>query len=153
MSELSFLSAFSSPVEVFKAAILGGPLVEKLTQAQIEKIKRTTAFLLKTDETKRKEVLTSLQCPEEDSIVEFISKYQEILRNGGVNHNLVDFDWSTSIILGTSKVSNLKEPIATFRFKLEDGSNPAIELTADEAEELLKQLEAAKSAQAALLPN
>ena len=153
MSQLSFLSSFSSPSEVYKAAIIGGPLLEQLSKPQIEKIKRTTEFLLKTDSSKRKEVLTALDCPEEDLIVDFIAKYEEVLRNQEVNHNLVDFDWSTSLILGTSKVSNLKEPIATFRFKLEDGSDPAIELTLDEAEELLKQLEAAKSAQSALLPN
>ena len=151
MSELSFLNKVSDPAAAFKAVLLCEKVPDQFSETEIEKIKCTAEFLLKTEAGKRESILSELGCSGAASVADLIGKYEEYV-NSSADHNLVDFDWSASIVLGTKNISNLKEPIATFRFKLTDGSNPAVEFTAEEADEFLKQLEAAKAAQSSLLP-
>ena len=96
MGDLLFLKEIPSPVEAFKAAIIDAPVNFQLSQPQKEKIKITTDFLLKNDQSKRADILAELNCPSIPEIVDFIAKYEEILKNKDVDHNLVDFDWSAS---------------------------------------------------------
>ncbi|EAY17385.1 hypothetical protein TVAG_319800 [Trichomonas vaginalis G3] len=153
MSELSFLKEIKSPVEAWKSVLTGSDLAEKLTDSQIEKIKLTTNYVYKQPAEKRSAILSELGCPNADGIADLLKSYEAFLKEKSTEHNLVDFDWSASLILGTSKISNLKEPIVTFSFQLKDGTQRHVEFTADEAEAFLKQLTAAQDATTALIPN
>lgn len=153
MSELSFLKQISSPTDAWKSILTGSESTYNLTEAQIEKIKLATSFMLKQPAEKRASLLAEVGCPESEKIAELLKSYEVFLKEKATEHNLVDFDWSASLILGTSKISNLKEPVVTFTFKLSDGSQHEVEFTADEAEAFLKQLTTAQDATTALIPN
>ena len=152
MSELSFLSNKPNSADLWEASVLGKEIEDPLTPSQIEKIKITTDYLMKSDESKREAILTELGCQNSKGILMFIKKYETLLKSKKVSHNLVDFDWSASFVLGTNKISNLNVPIVTFSFILEDGTKKLVEFTEEEAEVFLKQLESAKKAQQDLLP-
>lgn len=103
--------------------------------------------------------LNELECPQAEDVAKCIKLYSDALKTNQPMHQLKDFDWSASIILGTSTISNIKETICTFKFDVnenEENGNIAtkthyLELTVEEAEELLEQLKAARAAQTSLI--
>jgi hypothetical protein len=165
MSGLSFLRAAAAPpAEVFRSvleAISSGQFtfsVAGLTQAQVQKIVTTAKFVASQPAGERVALLEGVRCPSASAVAAVIETYSAALIPNTAIHDLRDFDWSASVVLGTSTISNIKEPIATFRFDLNatDGGRPAvnsrtIELTEEEARVLLSQLEAARTVQRELL--
>lgn len=162
MSHLSFLSqAPNGPFMTWRAIIDSmvtgvSKGLEGLTPQQIEKIQISTRYLLEHAESERAGILSELECPDTEEICKLLKAYQDYLTKP--THQLKGFDWTVSVILGTNKVSNLKEPISTFRFDYEEIVNGksviktrTIELTHDEAQAMCNDLEAARSAQTKLI--
>jgi hypothetical protein len=165
MSGLSFLRAAAAPpAEIFKSvieAISSGQFtfdVAGLTQPQVQKIVTAAKFLASQPAGERVALLEGVGCPSASAVAAIIETYAPVLIPNTAIHDLRDFDWSASVVLGTSTISNIKEPIATFRFDLNatEGGRPVvksrtIELTEEEARALLNQIEAARTAQRELL--
>jgi hypothetical protein len=165
MTSLSFLSsAGASPAAIFRSVIqslVSGQFtfdVPGLTQPQVQKILTAAKFLAAQPAGDRPSLLESVGCPSAASVATVIDAYAEILVPKTAIHDLRDFDWSTSVVLGTSTISNIKVPLVTFRFDLNanEGGRPVvksrtIELTVEEAQLLLNQLETARTAQRELL--
>ena len=168
MSDLSFLSGLSlTPLEIWNIVIENevhkqslSALDSVLSQAQIQKMIISLKFIVNKPENEREEILRELKCPDADKICQLIKASEQYIKNSKPIHQLNDFDWSASIVLGSNQISNLKEPICTFTFNFEDNQNGItstkscpVEFTLDEAEAFLVQLEAARSSQRALIPN
>ena len=164
MTELAFLGKCGVPAAEACARVaqaIGQSAevrVGGLLPPEIHKIATTLKFLAGQPEGERAGILSELGCPDSAAVAAVIKQYELVLKTTTPTHDLRDFDWSTSVILGTSTISNIKEPICTFRFDLdsrEKGRHVVksrnIELTVDEAEQLLKQLQAARAAQRELL--
>jgi hypothetical protein len=165
MSELGFLQAVgAAPQAVFKTiveSLVSGQFtydVPPLTPAQVEKVVATSKFLASQRAEARAEILNSLGCSNAREVAAIFNVYGPLLVTKTAIHDLRDFDWSASLVLGTSTISNIKEPICTFRFDVnanEAGRSTVvsrnIELTLEEAQLLLTQLEAARTAQRDLL--
>ena len=162
---LSFLSACStSVISIFKNVISdiitnSSSLIDTLTPSQIEKIKITIKYLANHSELDASAALSELECPEPEKAAELIKVYSQALKTNQPFHQLKDFDWSASIILGTSEISNIKETICTFKFDVNENEGNGkittkshyLELTIEEAEELLEQLKAARATQTSLI--
>jgi hypothetical protein len=165
MSEFGFLQALGvAPEAVFKAiveSLVSGRFtydVPPLTPAQVQKVVATARFLASQPAGARAGILNSLGCPNAGEVAAIFDVYGPLLVTWTAIHDLRDFDWSASLVLGTSTISNIKEPICTFRFDVNttEAGKPAIvsrniELTLEEAQLLLNQLEAARTAQRELL--
>ena len=159
--ELSFLSKSSVKAadafsQVVRAIISRqqSPVVAELTPVQIEKIRSTIKFVASRPQEERASILEGVKCPDAASVASVIDSYQSILKTNEPIHVLRDFDWSVSLVLGTSRVSNVKESICTFRFDVDESQNGIVspkshnvELTLTEAQDLLAQLENARNAQ------
>lgn len=159
MSELSFLKQTGIPAteiwhNVITSSIESTQKNCSLQPYQIEKLQVVLNFIVNQPAEKRAEILNELGCPDSEESAALISMYEVPIKNKGSIHNLKGFDWSTSIILGSSGISNLKEPVTTFRFDVVNKKEETkfVELTIDEAEALLKQIQDARAAQHALLP-
>lgn len=164
MTELAFLGQCGVPAadvcaRVAQAIAQGADVhIGGLLPPQIHKIVTTLKFLAGQPEGERAGILEGLGCPDSAAVAGVVKTYELILKTTEPTHDLRDFDWSTSVILGTSTISNIKEPICTLRFDIdsrEKGRHVVksrnVELTLDEAEQLLKQLQAARAAQRELL--
>jgi hypothetical protein len=165
MSGLSFLLSLpTSSVDIFRTILEGTSSgqftfdIPGLTQSQVHKIITTSKFVASQPPEERIALLEGVGCPNPNAIAQLIETYSPLLVPKTAFHDLRDFDWSTSVVLGTSTISNIKEPIATFRFDFNgnDGGkgkvkSRTIELTKEEAQQLLDQLEAARTAQRELL--
>lgn len=161
MSELSFLGSCGLPpaqvCEQLVEAISSGADIYNLpplTQPQIHKLVVTLKFLANQPRADRSTILSELKCPESEKIATIVDSFEHVLKTKDAVHDLVDFDWSASLVLGTSTISNIKEPVCTFRFDTTDGKKQIsrnIELSVEEAEQLLSQLEAARKAQRELM--
>jgi hypothetical protein len=165
MSGLAFLAELpAQPADVFKTiiqALVSGQFtynVPPLTQAQVQKIVHTAKFLAAQPPGERAALLEGVGCPRAGAVAAVLDAYAPFLVPKSAIHDLRDFDWSASVVLGTSTISNIKEPVATFRFDISGGAgglpgatSRTIELTAEEAQQLLAQLDAARSAQKELL--
>jgi hypothetical protein len=162
MTGLSFLATIpAQPATVFKTIIeslVSGQFtynVPPLTPPQVHKIVQTAKFLAAQPPGERPALLEGIGCPRAGAVAAVIDTYAAFLVPKSAIHDLRDFDWSASVVLGTSTISNIKEPVATFRFDVGAGSaavtSRTIELTAEEAQQLLAQLDAARNAQKELL--
>lgn len=161
MSELSFLSSCGlSPAQICEQLVevisSGGDIYNfaPLTQPQIHKLVVTLKFLANQPKADRSAILAELKCPEHQKIANIVDAFEPVLKTKDAVHELRDFDWSASLVLGTSTISNIKEPLCTFRFDTTDGKQQIsrnIELSVEEAEQLLSQLEAARKAQRELM--
>ncbi|KAH0790363.1 COMM domain-containing protein 8-like [Histomonas meleagridis] len=164
MGALKFLSSCKKPaVELFREIItkmMTGDQspVDSLTPQQSEKLITTIKYLAGKTNEERTSILSELECPTPDQVAQLIQAYAPALETNQPIHQLVDFDWSASVILGTSNISNIKEPICTFKFDVEENvkgkteiNTHTIELTIEEAERLLEQIETARASQTSLL--
>jgi hypothetical protein len=165
MRQLGFLSEIgSSPASLFQEiieALINGEFTYAhplLVPTQVHLIAATIKFVAGLPEEERVEALSSVGCPDAAAIAAQISAYAQYVLPNAPIHTLRDFDWSASLILGSSTISNSKEPLMTFRFDIdanESGKTVTktrnIELTLEEAQQLLAQLEAARTAQRDLL--
>lgn len=161
--ELQFLTD-SNAVKVFSAVahsiIAQDPnlSIDFLTPVQIEKVRTTIKFLADQPQEERQQILSSVQCPDAENVTAVINAFAKALKSSEPNHQLRDFDWSVSLVLGTSQVSNVKEPLCTFKFDVNEVENGKtvvkshnIELSLNEAQQLLAQLQAARNAQRDIL--
>jgi len=163
MSGLSFLQEHEASIidiwqEVIESFMIGSllPKVSSLAESQIEKLRVVLDFISTQPKEQYSSILTDLGCPKSGDVANLLASYHSLLKSKAPIHNLRDFDWSTSLVLGTNKVSNLKEPITSFSFEIENNGkieNKNLELTLEEAEQMLKQIEDARSAQRALMGN
>jgi hypothetical protein len=161
MAELAFLGDLGKPapaiVQSIIESLIGGQFTYTdplLTPSQLRQLVVTIKTVAGLEENERPEVLSSLGCPDAADVAALINVFAEYLLPNTPIHTLRDFDWSASVVLGTGTVSNLKEPILTIRFDTDTNENGKtvaksrnIEFTLEEAQQLLKQLDAARSAQ------
>ena len=167
MSALSFLIDYKNIQlniwkEIIQSLYIGDNInnLYNLTSSQIEKMKITLNYLSTQDQNNYEKILLELSCPDYKIVSDFLKKYNLLIKNQTPIHNLIDFDWSTSLILGTKEISNLKEPITTFSFQIENIKNGLpiienkfIELNIEEAENLLKKIEDSRNPQKDLIQN
>ena len=164
MEGLKFLSVNKkSTIELFREIITrmlteDPSPIDSLTPQQNEKLITTIKYLAGKTNEERITILSELECSDTEQVAQLIQSYASALETNQPIHQLVDFDWSASVILGTSSISNIKEPICTFKFDVKETvkgkseiNSHTIELTVEEAEKLLEQIEAARSSQASLL--
>lgn len=149
MSDLSFLKGRNVNVGfVFEKVIFSminneDIEIDGLKQHEIEKIRLVIKFLIKQKSESYLSMLNELNCKEPEVVERLIKKYEKYLDVPGIGNNLIDFDWSTSVILSTNNFSNLKQPISTFKFDIstdEGEKTKYVELTIEEAEGLLDTL-------------
>lgn len=161
--ELQFLTN-SNAVSAFSAVahsiITREPYLEidSLTQVQIEKIRTSILFVSNQPESERQGILEAVKCPDAANVVQIINAFSKVLRTSEPNHQLRDFDWSISLVLGSSQVSNIKEPLCTFKFDVDELENGKpvikshnIELSLSEAQNILQQIQSARMAQREIL--
>lgn len=160
MSELAFLgtSAVSTTKSVLSAMSSGHNIYSavSLTQTQVHKLVTSLKFVAGQPAGERAAILGDVGCPDSAAVAALVQSFEHILSEHQPLYDLRDFDWSTSVVLGTSTISNVKEPLCTLRFDVEHPVKPGVtsrnvELSLDEAEHLLTQLEAARRAQQDLL--
>ncbi|OHT01608.1 hypothetical protein TRFO_07514 [Tritrichomonas foetus] len=156
----SGVSAIDAFTQVAHAIIMGETNIRigNLTPTQIEKIRATIRFVADQPEADRQSLLDSVKCPDSDKVVAIVNSYSSVLKTSEPLHMLRDFDWSVSLVLGTSQVSNVKESVCNFRFDINENDQGKtvlrthnIELTLAEAQQLLAQLESARTAQRDIL--
>jgi hypothetical protein len=165
MTQLAFLSEVgSSPAALFQEIIeklINGEFTYAhplLVPTQVHVIAATIKFVAALPEGERVEALSGVGCPNAGEIAAAINAYAPYVLPNAPIHTLRDFDWSASLVLGSSTISNSKDPLMTFRFDIDanEGGKTVtrtrnIELTLEEAQQLLAQLEAARNAQRDLL--